>query len=67
MNNLMSITGSGLIVTFPSQGGHVPTMEGQPGLPCPLSPYPKPWFWAATSDCGGTSPGLLAAPRQGRG
>lgn len=22
-------------------------MEGQPGLPCPLHPHPKPWFWAA--------------------
>lgn len=49
-------------MTFPSQGGHVPTMEGQPGLPCPQNHHPKPWFWGTTSDCQGTSPGLPEAP-----
>ena len=57
-------------MTFPSQGGHIPSTEGQPGLPCPLHPHPKPWFWAAMSDQWGTSPGLpeaLGALGQGRG
>lgn len=49
-------------MTFPSQGGHIPTTAGQPGLPCPLQPHPKPRFWDATSDRRGTSPGLPEAP-----
>lgn len=47
-------------MTFLSQGGHVPTTEGQPDLPCPLHPHPKPRFQATTSgDRWGTSRGQL--------
>lgn len=49
-------------MTFPSQGGHIPTMETQADLPCPWHPHPKPQFWAATFDHQETIPGLLEAP-----
>lgn len=31
-------------MTFPSQGGHIPTMQRQSDLPCPWHPHPSPSF-----------------------
>lgn len=37
-------------MTFPSQGGHIPTMEKWSDLPCPWHLHPKSQFWAAKFD-----------------